>query len=418
MKYRISELIDLQLLKQLMHSLHKATGVPYALVDNASNILIAVGWQDICTKFHRVNEISCRRCNQSDQYILDHLDDGPYVAYRCPQGLMDYATPLVIEGEHLANVFTGQVLNEPPEIDFFHRQADELGFDKPSYLEALQRVPIVSTQRIEAVMAFLVDLAQMLASNGLNRLRQLEAEQGLLATKQRLETQVEERKAAEASALRYAERLQLMTQRIVNVQEEEQRRLAAELHDRVSSTLSVIGVELGNIEGQLSEAALGEVGEKLADCAALVEDALQSTRDVSAALHPAILDYAGLLPALEYLGDKFRKRTGMAIGVTGSSNGTRLPAEKERALFRITQEVLVNCTKHSQATVVSINLDCEPDGAKLSIADNGIGFDPFELSKRGLGLLSIEERAGAIGGEIRVQSKPGAGTQIIVEVRL
>jgi len=112
----------------------------------------------------------------------------------------------------------------------------------------------------------------------------------------------------------------------------------------------------------------------------------------------------------------------MSISVTGSCNGTRLPAEKERALFRITQEVLVNCTKHSQATNVSINLDCDPGAVKLSIADNGIGFNPFELNKPrdnpGLGLLSIQERAGAIGGEIRVQSKPGAGTRVIVEVRL
>ena len=340
MKYHISELIDLPQLKQLMESLHKATGVPYALVDNESKVLVDVGWQDICTKFHRVNPLTCSRCNQSDLYILDHLNDGPYVGYRCAQGLMDYATPLIIEGEHLANVFTGQLLNAPPDIEFFQKQAKQFGFDESSYLAALNKVPIISTERIEAVMVFLVDLAHMLASNGLNRLRQIEGEHDLLAGKQRLETEVEQRKVAEASARSYAERLQLMSQRIVNVQETEQRRLARELHDRVSSTLSLIGVELRNIERQLSDAGVGSVGDKLIDCAALVSDALESTRDISSDLHPAILDYAGLLPALEDLGDKFGKRTDMAVSVTGSGNGMRLLTEKEIALFRISARLM------------------------------------------------------------------------------
>ena len=176
-----------------MQSLHKATGLPYTLTDNQGNVLVHAGWQDICAKFHRQNPITCGRCLESDRHIINHLGDAPYVGYRCPQGLSDYAPPVVIEGEHVASVFTGQVLTEAPDIEFFEKQADQYGFDKRSYMQALKKVPIVSEERIEAVMAFLVELAHMLASNGLNRLRQREAEQELRSLTRQLTQVVKER---------------------------------------------------------------------------------------------------------------------------------------------------------------------------------------------------------------------------------
>jgi signal transduction histidine kinase len=209
---------------------------------------------------------------------------------------------------------------------------------------------------------------------------------------------------------------------MLSVQEVEQKRLARELHDRVSSTLSLIGIELSNLEGQLSGAAAVEIEDKLADCVALVQDALQVTRDISANLHPAVLNHGGLLFALDELREQFGKRTDMAVSVTGSMNAARLPAEKEVALFRITQEVLVNCAKHSRATKVSISLGSDAGSVRLSIADNGIGFNPAELrgetARRGLGLLSMQERAARIGGKCIVESRPGEGTLVTVVVRL
>lgn len=189
----IAELIDLPHLERLMRSLHKATGMPYALIDNQNNVLVGVGWRDICTKFHSQKPVTCGRCSESDQYIPRHLEHGSYIGYRCPQGVMDYATPLIIEGEHLADIFTGQVLNAPPSIDFLEKQAEQFGFDKHSYMETLKNVPIVSEEKIEGVMGFLVELAKMLAVNGLNRLRQIKAAQDLLALNEGLIQIVEER---------------------------------------------------------------------------------------------------------------------------------------------------------------------------------------------------------------------------------
>lgn len=154
MKYALDQLIDLPQLQQLMETLYKATGINHALIDNDGVVHTAVGWQEICTKFHRVNPETCARCLESDRYIQEHLLEGPYAGYHCPQGLMDYATPVVIEGEHIANVFTGQMLHEPPDVEYFRQQAHQYGFDEAEYLKALGKVPILPKERMDAVMAF------------------------------------------------------------------------------------------------------------------------------------------------------------------------------------------------------------------------------------------------------------------------
>lgn len=162
-----------------MESLYRATGINHALIDNHSQVLTATGWEPVCTDYHRKNARTCERCKASDRHILSHLKDAPYVGYECPNGLIDYAVPVIIGGEHVANVFTGQIFHSPPKLDFFHRQADEFGFDKDPYLQAVQQVRVVPRDRMPEILAFLVDMAETLGQQGLTRLRQLEAEQEL-----------------------------------------------------------------------------------------------------------------------------------------------------------------------------------------------------------------------------------------------
>lgn len=193
MKHQLSELIDLSALQGLMESFHRATGIKHALIDNDGRVLTAAGWEPVCTEFHRANPQSCERCQESDRYILNHLHEGPYVGYDCPNGLVDYATPVIIDGEHVANVFTGQMFHTPPDLEFFRRQAAEFGFDEPAYLAAVQRVPIVPRERMPDTMAFLAGLARMLAEQGLTRLRQLETKTELRRLNAELAERVEER---------------------------------------------------------------------------------------------------------------------------------------------------------------------------------------------------------------------------------
>jgi len=243
----------------------------------------------------------------------------------------------------------------------------------------------------------------------------------LLAANQRLEAEIGERKRAEDSVSNYAERLQLVTRRMVTVLEAERRRLARELHDGVSSNLTAIRVNLEIIEKQLAGNDLTGLSDRISDCLGSAEDASITTREISLDLHPAVLDYMGILPALKDLGEKFSNRTNISVAVAGSDPGIRLPEEKEIALFRIAQEALMNCGKHSRASNVEIKLDCNSERIQLTIADDGVGFEALNLSQcgqaLGLGLLTMQERAEAIGGKCRIESTLGKETRVTVEVR-
>jgi PAS domain S-box-containing protein len=173
-KYHISELIDIPLLQQLFDSFFELTGIMHAVLDADTNILSRTGWSDMCLNFHRVCPQTECRCKQSDSYISGHLQDGQYIRYRCLNGLIDYATPIVVEGQHLATIYMGQLLNEPPIEEYFRQQAQEFGFDEAAYIEALHKIHIVPENRIKPIMEFYSKLGQILASMGLERLRRIE----------------------------------------------------------------------------------------------------------------------------------------------------------------------------------------------------------------------------------------------------
>ena len=180
MDYRLSELVDVAKLQQMLDSLYASSKIPSAIIDNESNVLTASGWQDICTKFHRANPITEAQCRVSDTFILSHIHEmKPYVMYKCPHGLIDTATPIVIGGRHLANTFTGQLLLDEPDIDFFKAQAKKYGFDEQAYLEALAKVPRITKEQLENNLAFIAQFTEALGEMGLKRLKEKETAEQL-----------------------------------------------------------------------------------------------------------------------------------------------------------------------------------------------------------------------------------------------
>jgi PAS domain S-box-containing protein len=170
-----SRLVDMEQLKRLLEHLFRLTGVLTAVLDAEENVLIAVGWQDICTRFHRKHPETAARCSQSDAYVKAHLRDCPkgYVEYRCRNGLRDVAMPIIIDGRHLATFFTGQFFydDDPPDMEHFRTQAVQFGFDQDEYLAALKQVPVVSRDHIRNLMGFCGGLVRMIAETGLKNLR-------------------------------------------------------------------------------------------------------------------------------------------------------------------------------------------------------------------------------------------------------
>lgn len=240
----------------------------------------------------------------------------------------------------------------------------------------------------------------------------------LIAAIDALQAEVKERRLAEASALSLAERLHNMARRLGQAQEVERRRLAAELHDGVCSNLAAIGLNLALLKKRLPLTDAADMEQRLSALISLIDEAKANAKDISVDLRPLLLDERDLFSAVEEYARRFEGSTGIAVAVTGVNSGRRLPAEDKIALFRITQEALTNCAKHAQANAVAIELNTASDHLVLSIADDGVGIDLTggNGEKHGLGLLSMQERAEAIGGKWSIESAPGRGTRVIVSV--
>jgi len=177
MKNQLADLLDIPRLQSALDSLYTSSKIPSAIIDNDGKVHTGSGWQDVCTKFHRVHPEARKRCIESDLYIKDHIHEAnPSITYKCPHGLVDTATPIIIEGEHIGNVFTGQLFLEEPDLDCFRAQAKAFGFDEEKYIDAVKKVPIITEQTLQENLAFVAHLTGMLAEMGLKREREKETE--------------------------------------------------------------------------------------------------------------------------------------------------------------------------------------------------------------------------------------------------
>ncbi len=176
MKYKLQDLIDIKQFQSLQDMMNEVYSFTTAILDLEGNILTASGWQDICTKFHRANSESCKKCSISDSYILSHIHEAnPGVQYKCMNGMYDYAFPIMIDGTHYGNFFTGQFLFEKPDVELFKDQAKKYGFDEVEYLQALDNVPVITENRLNDLTSFLKELIEVISSVGLRNLKQTEA---------------------------------------------------------------------------------------------------------------------------------------------------------------------------------------------------------------------------------------------------
>jgi signal transduction histidine kinase/CheY-like chemotaxis protein len=163
----LSTLLDLHSLQNLMDKLYLATNIPFALIDLDGKILVGSGWQPICIDFHRANKETEKMCIRSDLAIGDRLKSGEkYVFFECPMGLTDCATPLIINDQYLANIFTGQFFLNPPNRDRFLINAKEFGFNVDSYMNALDQVPIFQESEVRHILDFYVEYTKNLAEMG------------------------------------------------------------------------------------------------------------------------------------------------------------------------------------------------------------------------------------------------------------
>ena len=212
------------------------------------------------------------------------------------------------------------------------------------------------------------------------------------------------------------EELSLLTQRMVHAQESERRRIARELHDGLNQSMAMLEVELGMILKQLPRSA-DSVRPDLNRLRVRVQGLSDEVRQISHRLHPAVLDHSNLVPALKSLCKEFRVYHRLPILFVCDGKIEKVPFNASVCLYRIAQETLGNIVKHAQATEVVVSLILTEGELKLTITDDGRGFDVVNPRQgTGLGLISMEERARLAGGRFSIDSQLGSGTRVEVVV--
>ncbi|MFZ4400356.1 MAG: PAS domain S-box protein [Bacteroidales bacterium] len=178
MVYKLEDFIDIPLLQDLQEKLNVIYSFPSAIIDNNGKILTSVAWQGICTEFHRTNPDCEKECIKSNQYILKHINEAnPFVSYSCSNGMIDNAVPIIIDGNHLGNFFTGQFFLEEPDIDFFRMQAQKYGFDEEAYIEAVKKVPIWSKDKMNQYHDFVKSFIDIIVGLSHKQIQILEINQ-------------------------------------------------------------------------------------------------------------------------------------------------------------------------------------------------------------------------------------------------
>jgi signal transduction histidine kinase len=211
-------------------------------------------------------------------------------------------------------------------------------------------------------------------------------------------------------------RLRELADRLQTVREQEQARIAREIHDEMGQMLTGLKLQLSWHARRLPEQA-PELVASASEMLSLTDATIDTVRRIATRLRPGVLDDVGLFAALEWLAHDFEHRTGVSCRLDLPARPCA-PFEKQAtALFRITQEALTNVARHAGASTVAISLRCESDQCVLRVSDDGRGI-PVEAARaqRSLGLLGMRERAISSGGDMEIASRPGEGTTVIARV--
>jgi PAS domain S-box-containing protein len=243
--------------------------------------------------------------------------------------------------------------------------------------------------------------------------------------------EITERKESEEALQHYADRLQALSRRVVEVQEAERTLIAADLHDSVVQWLSGTLYRVEVVRRLLDNEEQGKAEHELGEIERALQHSIRELRSTIGRLYPAVLRRRGLVTALTHYVEEWREQHGVdsAIGVSGAAYPLSLPVET--ALYRICQEALNNVAKHACASSVDVNLEFGSDYVRLAVRDNGTGMRPNririaerdlwaaeteELLHTHLGLQDMSERAQLLGGQLTLESAPGAGTSVSASI--
>ena len=229
-------------------------------------------------------------------------------------------------------------------------------------------------------------------------------------------TDITDRKLAEKEMEESSQKLRQLTTHLLNIREEERKRIGREIHDELGQQLTAIKMDISWI-AKKTDPSQEAFKTKLQNVIALLDGGNQSIRRILNELRPVILDDYGLLEALRWQAQQFTANTHIPVAMTASESDMKIPEEISTCIFRIFQEALTNITRYAKATQVKVSLDIDSDSVLLNIEDNGLGFDTeLTKTKKSFGILGMKERVASLNGRFDLSSVPGNGTRISIHI--
>ena len=221
----------------------------------------------------------------------------------------------------------------------------------------------------------------------------------------------------EKSASEKNRELRYLSQRVVHAQEEERRSISRELHDEVGQMLTGLRMDVAHL-GKLHAAPEEEFQAKIEECRVVLDQTMQSVRDLAMGLRPSMLDDLGLGPALEWQAREFARRYDIPVNLEVEAPLDNLNDTQKISIYRVVQEALTNCARHARAKSIGIQLREQGSSLQLAVVDDGVGLGPRAGKGGGLGLMGIQERVRELGGHLSILSGPHQGTTLAVDIPL
>jgi len=277
----------------------------------------------------------------------------------------------------------------------------------PVSVHSVVAVPLLAHSKLVGVLAAIAQPPDFFGATDIATLMSLSSQAAVAIQNANLFTELEAQR----------ETLRQVSLRLVNAQEEERRRISRELHDELGQALTALKINLDLARRALPDDAPARLQQSIHEAGSLAVQTLDTARNMSLSLHPAMLDDLGLVAALRWDIDRYEQRTGQTVFLEAALGEVNLQPELQITVYRIITESLTNAARHAQASDIWVNLGIENEQVCLTVKDNGIGFDAEKWQdspgeRQSLGLISMQERAELLGGSFTITSSPGQGTTI------